>query len=89
MKQMLNKLAISFIFAGVAGTASAGTALVALPSLGEDAGIHGLLNASVAYNDNIYLSETDEDADTIFTISPGLELSTGDESRSKMSLRFV
>lgn len=89
MKQILNKLAVSFILAGAAGTASAGTMLVPLPGLGEDAGIHGLLNASVAYNDNIYLSETDEDADTIFTISPGLELVTGEESRSKMSLRFV
>lgn len=89
MKQMLNKLAVSFILAGVAGTASADTALFSLPEFGEDAGIHGLLNASVAYNDNIYLSETDEDADTIFTISPGLELSTGDEARSKLNVRFV
>lgn len=89
MKQMLNKLAVSFIFAGVAGSASAGSALIPLPVLGEDSGIHGLLNASVAYNDNIYLSESDEDADTIFTISPGVELVTGEQSRSRMSLRFV
>lgn len=90
MKQILNKLAVSFIFAGVAGSASAaGTALIPLPAFGEDAGIHGLLNASVAYNDNIYLSDTNEDADTIFTISPGLEFTNGDEARSKFSLRFV
>lgn len=89
MKSILNKLAVSFVLAGATGSAYAVTPLIPLPTLGEGAGIHGLLDASVSYNDNIYLSDSDEDGDTIFTISPGVEFTNGDEARSRVSLRFV
>lgn len=89
MKSILNKLAVSFVLAGAAGSAYAVTPLIPLPALGEGAGIHGLLDASVSYNDNIYLDDSGEDGDTIFTISPGVEFTNGDEARSRVSLRFV
>lgn len=86
MKTILNTLAISF---ALAGTASAASPLVPLPALGEEAGIRALLNASVSYNDNVYLQDKDKKTDTIFTISPGAEFSTGETGRSKMTLRFI
>lgn len=89
MKSILNKLAVSFAVVGFSGLAYAGSPLIPLPGIGEEAGIRGLLNASVAWNDNIYLTDSDEDSDTIFTISPGAEFTTGDTGRSKATLRFV
>lgn len=89
MKSILSKLAVSFVLSGVAVSAYAGAPLIPLPIVWEDAGIHALANASVAWNDNIYLADTDEDADTIITISPGLEFTSGDEGRSRATLRFV
>lgn len=86
MKTVLNTLAISF---ALAGSAYAGSPLLPLPGLGEDAGVRALLNATIAYNDNIYLQDKHEKADTIITISPGAEFSTGETGRSKMTLRFI
>ena len=86
MKTVLNALAISF---ALAGTASAASPLIPLPAISEEAGIRALLNASVAYNDNIYLEDKHEKADTIITLSPGAEFSSGETGRSKMTLRFI
>lgn len=86
MKTILSTIAISF---ALVGTASAASPLVPLPALGEEAGIRALLNASVAYNDNIYLQDKGTKADTILTISPGLEFSTGETGRNKATLRFI
>ncbi len=86
MKNILNTLAISF---ALAGTASAASPLIPLPAVGEEAGIRALLNASVAYNDNIYLQDKGKKADTIITLSPGAEFSSGETGRSKMTLRFI
>lgn len=89
MKSVLNKLALSFALAGVAGVAYAESPIIPLPGLGENAGIRALLKASVAYNDNIYLSENNEKSDTIFTIAPGFEFSSGENGDNHVSLRFV
>lgn len=89
MKTVFKKIAVSFVLAGVAGSAYAGSPLIPLPGLGEEAGIRALLNTSLAYNDNIYLSDGDEKSDTILTIAPGVEFSTGESGRSKATLRFV
>ena len=86
MKTILSTIAISF---ALVGTASAASPLVPLPALGEESGIRALLNASVAYNDNIYLQDKGSKADTILTISPGLEFSTGETGRNKATLRFI
>ncbi len=86
MKTILNTIAISF---ALAGSAFAESPLVPLPVLGEEAGIRALLNASVAYNDNIYLQDKHAKADTIFTISPGAEFSTGETGRNKATFRFI
>lgn len=86
MKTVLNALAISF---ALAGTASAASPLIPLPAISEEAGIRALLSASVAYNDNIYLEDKHEKADTIITLSPGAEFSSGETGRSKMTLRFI
>lgn len=89
MKSILNKLAVSFVLSGVAVSAYAGSPLIPLPSVGEDAGIRALANASISWNDNIYLADTNEDADTVVKISPGFEFTTGDEGRSRATLRFI
>lgn len=89
MKTILQKLALSFVVAGSAVAANAAGPLVPVPGLGENAGLSALLDASVAYNDNIYLDDSGEKSDTIFTISPGVLFSTGDEGRSTATLRFV
>lgn len=86
MKNILNALAISF---ALAGTASAASPLIPLPAISEEAGIRALLNASVAYNDNIYLQDKHKKTDTIITLSPGAEFSSGETGRSKMTLRFI
>ncbi len=86
----MKKLAISFALVGLScAVASAETPLIPLLSIGEEAAIRALLSASVAYNDNIYLSESGEKSDTIFTISPGLEFASGEVGRNKFSFRFV
>lgn len=89
MKSVLQKLAVSFVLSGAAVATCAASPLLPLPGLGEDAGIRALVDASIAYNDNLYLSESGEEADTIFTISPGLELTTGKNADNVASLRFV
>lgn len=89
MKTILQKLALSFVVAGSAVAANAAGPLVPVPGLGENAGLSALLDASVAYNDNIYLDDSGEKSDTIFTVSPGVLFSTGDEGRSTATLRFV
>lgn len=89
MKSVLQKLAVSFVLSGVAAATCAASPLLPLPGVGEEAGIRALVNASIAYNDNLYLSESGEKADTIFTISPGLEFSTGKHADNTVMLRFV
>lgn len=90
MNSVLKKLALSFVLAGASAVAvHAAPPLVPLPALGEDAAIQALLNASVAYNDNIYLADSGEKSDTIFTIAPGVEFTTGDTGRNKVTFRFV
>lgn len=89
MNSIFQKLAVSFALIGGTTLAYAGSPLIPTPAFGDDAGIRVLVNASVSYNDNIYLDDADEDADTIVTISPGLEFSTGENGRDSFTFRFV
>lgn len=89
MDTVFKSLAVSFALAGSAAFACAGSPLIPLTALGEDAGIRVLLNARISYNDNIYQEDKDTESDTIVTIAPGFEFSTGDNGRNKVLFRFV
>lgn len=86
MNTVLKKLSLAFVLSGSASAAFAGSPLVAI---GEDAGISVIASATMAYNDNIYLDDKDEESDVIYTLSPGFEFTTGDQGRTRATFRFV
>ena len=90
MNTVLKKLSLAFVLSGSAAAASfAGSPLIPLPAFGEDAGISVLASATMAYNDNLYLDNSNEESDVIYTLSPGFEFTTGDKGRTRATFRFV
>lgn len=89
MNSSLKKLSIAFVLGGVSSAAFAGSPIIPLPALGEDAGIRVLASATASYNDNIYLEHKGEEADTIITLAPGVEFSTSEKARTRAKFRFV
>jgi len=89
MNTSLKKLSIAFALAGTSSVAFAGSPVLPISALGEDAGIRVLANATASYNDNIYLDKNGEKADTIITLAPGFEFSTSEQARTRAKFRFV
>lgn len=60
----------------------------ALVSIGDYAEIFFNGSASVRYNDNLFLNESNERSDTIFILSPGVELNVGQRANANLNIYY-
>jgi len=60
----------------------------ALVSIGDSAEIFFNGSASVRYNDNLFLNKDNERSDTIFILSPGVELNVGKRANANVNLYY-
>ena len=60
----------------------------ALVTIGDHASLFFNGSASVRANDNIFLTETDEESDIVFVFAPGLELNIGASANANINIYY-